>query len=56
MDPEGLLLCPQEPATGSYPEPAESSPNPHVLFVCLHFFLFLRRSKESANFESSVIF
>jgi hypothetical protein len=25
MEPEGSLPCPQKPATGSYPEPAESS-------------------------------
>jgi len=27
MEPEGSLSCPQEPATGSYPEPHISSPN-----------------------------
>jgi hypothetical protein len=26
MDPEGSLLCSQEPATGPYPEPDEYSP------------------------------
>jgi hypothetical protein len=28
MEPEGLSACSQKPATGTYPEPAESSP-PH---------------------------
>jgi hypothetical protein len=28
MEPEGSLSCLQEPATGSYPDPDESSPQP----------------------------
>jgi hypothetical protein len=27
MEPEGSLLCLQEPATGPYPEPDKSSPH-----------------------------
>jgi hypothetical protein len=27
MEPEGLLLCPQEPAIDPYPEPVQSSPH-----------------------------
>jgi hypothetical protein len=27
MEPEGSLLCSQEPTTGSYPEPDESRPD-----------------------------
>jgi len=33
MEPEGSLLCSQEPATGHYPEPDESSPHPQILFL-----------------------
>jgi hypothetical protein len=32
MDQEGSLPCSQEPATGSYSEPDESSPHPQNLF------------------------
>jgi hypothetical protein len=32
MEPEGMLLCSQDPATGSYPEEDEFSPHttPHL--------------------------
>jgi hypothetical protein len=30
---EGSLLCSQEPATGHYPEPDESSSQPLKLFI-----------------------
>jgi hypothetical protein len=33
MEPERLLLCPQEPATGQYPEPVESNPHSNILFI-----------------------
>jgi hypothetical protein len=32
MEAEGLFLCSQEPATGPYPEPDESSPQIPTLF------------------------
>jgi hypothetical protein len=40
MEPGGSLLCSQEPSTGSYPEPAQSSPyNPIVSKI--HFNIIL---------------
>jgi len=33
MEPEGSLPCSQQPATGLYPEPVESSPHPLTLFL-----------------------
>jgi len=32
MEPEGSLLCLEEPATGTYSEPDESSPQLYTLF------------------------
>jgi hypothetical protein len=33
MEPEGLLLCLQEPFTGPYPEPDQSIPYHPFLFI-----------------------
>jgi hypothetical protein len=32
MEPEGLLLCSQEPSIGPYPEPDKSNPHTPTLF------------------------
>jgi hypothetical protein len=32
MEPEGSLLCSQQPAIGPYPEADESSPHPPTAF------------------------
>jgi hypothetical protein len=33
IEPEGLLLCSQEPAAGPYPDPDESSPYHTILLL-----------------------
>jgi hypothetical protein len=37
MESESSLSCPQELATGPYPEPDKSSPQPHTHFLKIHF-------------------
>jgi hypothetical protein len=46
MEPEDELLCSQEPATGPYPEPDESSPYflIHLCVVFIHFHSFINGS------------
>jgi hypothetical protein len=41
MEPESTFPYSQEPATLSYPEPGESSPCPHILFVSYQTYLCL---------------
>jgi hypothetical protein len=36
MEPEGLLLFSQEPATGPYPEPDKPNPHPKPYFPKIH--------------------
>jgi hypothetical protein len=33
MEPEGSLLSSQDPSTGTYPEPDQSSPEHPILFL-----------------------
>jgi hypothetical protein len=33
MEPEGSFPCSLDSTTGSYSEPAESNPRPHILFL-----------------------
>jgi hypothetical protein len=33
MEPEGSLQCSQQPTTQAYPEPDESNPQFHILFI-----------------------
>jgi hypothetical protein len=37
MKPEASILCSQEPATGPYPQPDESSPQSKTLFKIVRF-------------------
>jgi hypothetical protein len=37
MEHQGSLLCSQNPATGAYPEPEESSPHIQTQFLSDHF-------------------
>jgi hypothetical protein len=41
MEPEGSLPCLQEPATGPYPKPDESSPHPKPYVPNTHFNIVL---------------
>jgi hypothetical protein len=56
MEPDALLLCSQEPATGPYPEPHESSPQPHNHFFKIHskIILHLRLGLPKGLFSSGL--
>jgi hypothetical protein len=55
MEPEISLLCPQEPTTGSYPHPDESSPHNHVAYLLfkIHFNIILPSVPEYIPFRVS---
>jgi hypothetical protein len=47
MEPEDSLLCLQEPATGPYPVPDESTLHPHIIFLLNPLILFSLHVKVS---------
>jgi hypothetical protein len=50
MEPEGSLVHSQVPATCPYPEPARSSPYPHILLlVCTQTVKFRMRAYRYEN-------
>jgi len=49
MEPGGSLPCSQQPATGPYPKPGESSPRPHTLRFKIHFSIILTHSSQADN-------
>jgi hypothetical protein len=53
MEPEGSSPCSQKPATGPYPEPAESS-SPHRSLSILMLSSHLRLGIPSGRLESAV--
>jgi len=44
MEPKGLLLCPQEPASRPYTGTVKSGPHPHTIFlkdICFNIIITL---------------
>jgi hypothetical protein len=60
MEPKGSLSCSQEPATGPYPEPDESNPDPktmslrHILTLSCHLHLGLPSSLFPSGFPTKL--
>jgi hypothetical protein len=48
MEPEGSLLCSQEPSVGLNPEPDESSPQHPMFFSKVRFNIILRPMSRSS--------
>jgi hypothetical protein len=59
MEPEGSLPCLQEPFTGPYPEPDQSSPyHPiqSILMLCTHLRLGLRNGLFPSGFPTNILY
>jgi len=55
MEPEGSLPCSQDSATGPYPDPDESNPQPHTYFPKIHSNIIFP-SAPSGLFSSGIPF
>jgi hypothetical protein len=59
MEPEGSLPCSQEPSTGSYPEPNQSSPyhpNLSILILSTHLRLGLPSGLFPSGFPINILY
>jgi len=51
MKPKSSLQCSQDAATGPYPEPDESSPQPPSLFLKIHSNIIFPSTPRSSNWS-----
>lgn len=49
MDSENLILCLEAPGTRTYPDPAESTPHPHTVYLQIDFNIIFPSTFRSHN-------